>query len=350
MARAVVQSVDSKPTGTGDGVTEKATPSAFAGLAKRFEAFCRIECGLAPNSVEAYSRDLRDLFSDLSATGRTSMGDVSSRDLVAHLAALKNQRHMAGSSIIRHLATIRVFFRWMESTGLITGNPADDLDRPTQWKKLPGVLSPRQMKQLVDAPKPDPTPVKGKGKVGSGTLPLWLRDKTMLELMYACGLRASEVAGLRIGDFHPTLGVVMITGKGNKQRLVPVGKPAQEVLRRYMAECRPVLVRGAAAAKSPTAVRPDRSEGRLLLSKTGRPLERVAVWQLVRKNAKLAGLPRVHPHLLRHSFATHLVGGGADLRVVQELLGHADIATTQIYTHVDSGRFREIQKKFHPRP
>ncbi len=339
MARSLVNSDAAKSA----DAPAPAAPDAFAGIAKRFEAFCRIECGLAANSVEAYGRDLRDLFSDLVASGRGSIGDVTARDLVVHLAGLRNQRHMASTSVIRHLATIRVFFRWLESTGLIASNPADDLDRPTRWKKLPGVLSPRQMKQLVDAPKPDPKAEPGKG--GASPLPLWLRDKAMLELMYACGLRASEVAGLRIGDFHPNLGVVTVTGKGNKQRLVPVGKPAQAAVRQYLDECRPVLVRGTGKA-----ARPDRSDGRLLLSKTGRPLERVAVWQLVRKNARLAGLPRVHPHLLRHSFATHLVGGGADLRVVQELLGHADIATTQIYTHVDSGRFREIQKKFHPRP
>ncbi|HMN40130.1 MAG TPA: site-specific tyrosine recombinase [Phycisphaerales bacterium] len=334
MPRAAVQP-DASPTPGAEA------PTAFDGLGKRFETFCRIECGLAANSVEAYGRDLRDLFSDLRAAGRGSVAEVTPRDLVGHLAALKNQRHMASTSIIRHLATIRVFFRWLESTGLITENPAGDLDRPTRWKKLPGVLSPRQMKQLVEAPRPEAQAKAGKG----APLPLWLRDKAMLELMYACGLRASEVAGLRIGDFHPNLGVVTVTGKGGKQRLVPVGKPAQVIVRQYLDECRATLVKGTG-----NAARPDRSEGRLLLSKTGRPLERVAVWQLVRKNAKLAGLPRVHPHLLRHSFATHLVGGGADLRVVQELLGHADIATTQIYTHVDSGRFREIQRKFHPRP
>jgi integrase/recombinase XerD len=314
---------------------------AFARLATRFEAFCHIECGLAANSVEAYGRDLRDLFSDLAAQGKAEIGPVTSRDLVAHLTALKNQRHMASTSIIRHLATIRVFFRWLESTGLIQGNPTEDLDRPTRWKKLPGVLSARQMKQLVEAPRPDPN-------APATAPPLHLRDRAMLELMYACGLRASEVAGLRIADFHPTLGVVTVTGKGGKQRLVPVGKPARVIVRQYLDECRPKLVAGPAGVKAKP--RPDRSGGRLLLSRTGRPLERVAVWQLVRKNARLAGLPRVHPHLLRHSFATHLVSGGADLRVVQELLGHADIATTQIYTHVDGSRFREIQKKFHPRP
>ena len=175
----------------------------------------------------------------------------------------------------------------------------------------------------------------------------------MLELMYACGLRASEVADLRIGDLHPTLGVVTVTGKGSKQRLVPVGGPAREAVQRYLKDCRPRLVGGGGGIGK--KARPDASENRLLLSRSGKPLERVAVWQLVRKNAARAELGvvgggRVHPHMLRHSFATHLLSGGADLRVVQELLGHSDIATTQIYTHVDASRFREVQRKFHPRP
>jgi integrase/recombinase XerD len=330
--------IDSKPQAAATGPT---IPPALARLAARFEGVCRVECGLAANSVQAYGRDLRDLFSDLASQGKREIGSVTSRDLVGHLTALKNGRRLAATSIIRHLATIRVFFRWLESTGLIEANPTEDLDRPTRWKKLPGVLSPRQMKQLVEAPRPDP-------EASLSTPPLHLRDRAMLELMYACGLRASEVAGLRIADFHPTLGVVTVTGKGGKQRLVPVGKPAQAIVRQYLDECRPRLVAGVRGEKG--KARPDRSDGRLLLSRSGRPLERVAVWQLVRKNARLAGLPKVHPHLLRHSFATHLVSGGADLRVVQELLGHADIATTQIYTHVDGSRFREIQRKFHPRP
>jgi integrase/recombinase XerD len=172
--------------------------------------------------------------------------------------------------------------------------------------------------------------------------PMYLRDRAMLELMYACGLRASEVANLRVRDLHEKLGVVMARGKGDKQRLVPIGKPAQGAVSEYLRECRPRLARVGDPLE-------DRGDGRLLLSRTGRPLERVAVWQIVRRCAAAAGLARVHPHMLRHSFATHLLMGGADLRVVQELLGHADVGTTQIYTHVDAKRLREVQRRFHPR-
>lgn len=305
---------------------------AFAKARSQFVAFLKIECGLAPASIEAYSRDLDDLLADLSASGRTSPADVSSRDLTNHLARLHSQRKLSGTSVTRHLATLKVFFRWLTSTGSLTESPADALDRPHRWKKLPGVLTPRQMRLLVESPKPDPLAPKH-------APPLHLRDRAMLELMYACGLRASEVASIEVKNLHPSLIVVIVTGKGNKQRLVPIGEPAQHAVREYLDLCRPLQMRT-----------PDLSQGRLLLSRTGRPLERVAVWQLVRKNAAAAGLSRVHPHMLRHSFATHLLSGGADLRVVQELLGHADIATTQIYTHVDSSRLRSVQQKFHPRP
>ncbi len=316
-------------------------PPEFAKARSQFLAFLRVECGLAKNSLEAYDRDLRDLLIDLSDVGRTAFAQVTPRDLATHLARLKNDRGMESSSVIRHLATTRVFCRWLLSTGLITDNPADHLDRPTRWKKLPGVLSPRQMKQLVEAPDKAP-PEKN-----PAAPPLHLRDRAMLELMYACGLRASEVADLHVKDIHPSLGIITVTGKGNKQRLVPVGRPAQTALERYLADCRPRLIGSTANGER---ARPDRSDGRLLLSRTGRPLERVAVWQLVKKNAALAGLRDVHPHMLRHSFATHLLSGGADLRVVQDLLGHADISTTQIYTHVDSARLKSVHSRYHPRP
>lgn len=319
-------------------VPEPPIAPVFAHARKQFAVFSRIECGLAANSIEAYDRDLRDLLSDLTARGKQDFLAVTGRDLAEHLSRLKTERGMESTSVIRHLATTKVFFRWLESTGLIKENPADHLDRPTKWKNLPDVLSPRQMKALVEAPKPDPD-------ADPKAPPLHLRDRAMLELMYACGLRASEVADLRLKDLHPTLGVITVTGKGNKQRLVPVGKPAKAAIEQYLADCRPRLVLG--TGKTP---KPDKSEGRLLVSRSGKPLERVAVWQLVKKNAALAGLHNVHPHMLRHSFATHLLSGGADLRVVQDLLGHADISTTQIYTHVDSTRLRQVQKKFHPRP
>ncbi len=307
-----------------------------------FAAFIRVECGLSANTLESYERDVRDLLADMTRRGRGSPAEIVPRDLSDHLGWLHHEKGLAPSSIVRHLATVKVLFRWMVSTGRLAENPADYLDRPTRWKKLPGLMTPRQVGLLLEAPlKCAAAAAETEQGREAAAIPLHLRDKAMLELMYACGLRATEVADLRVRDMQPTLGVVIVTGKGRKQRLVPIGKPAQAAIREYLDHCRGRLVGGRAG---------DRSDGRLLLSRTGRPLERVAVWQLVRKNAAAAGLKGVHPHLLRHSFATHLLQGGADLRVVQELLGHADIATTQIYTHVDSTRFRDAQRKFHPRP
>ncbi len=309
------------------------------GPLRDFHSFLRVECGLAPNTLKAYAADVEDLLTRLLALGRRAPASVRARDLTDHLAALKTARRLNGTSVIRHLATIRVFFRFLVSTGAVPSNPADALDRPTRWKKLPGVLTPRQMKTLLEA-KPSPaTP----GRRAAPDTPrsgaeLEPRDKAMLELMYACGLRASEVGTITLDDYKPTLGVVLVRGKGNKQRLVPVAAPARSAVETYLHTCRPALAR-----------RAGHDRGRLLLSRTGRPLERVAVWQIVRRHAAAAGLPRTHPHMLRHSFATHLLAGGADLRVVQELLGHADIATTQIYTHVDRSRLKDLHRRHHPR-
>jgi len=158
-----------------------------------------------------------------------------------------------------------------------------------------------------------------------------------MELLYSCGVRASEAATMKVGDFKPETQIIIVTGKGNKQRIVPIGQPAQRALAAYLADSRPHLVGQ------------HRDPGTLLLSRTGRPLERVAIWQIVKRIAKHAGLAHVYPHVMRHSFATDLLSGGADLRAVQELLGHADIVTTQIYTHVDQSRIQEVHAKYHPR-
>jgi integrase/recombinase XerD len=295
-----------------------------------FLTHLRVECGLSQNTLAAYGRDLRELLADLAEHGVTALDAVGPRDLSDHLARLKTERDLSSASITRHLAAIRVFFRWLTAEGRLPENPADWLERPTRWQRLPGVLSPNQVKRLLDAPSPDDNPTGP---------PLWLRDKALLEMLYASGLRASELAGLGVDDLHRTLRVVRVTGKGNRQRLVPLGKPAEAAVEAYLAECRPKLVK------------PDgRDRARLLLSRTGRPLERVAIWQIVKRLAARAGLRDVHPHTLRHSFATHLLMGGADLRSVQEMLGHADIATTQIYTHVDRSRLKDVHKRFHPRP
>ncbi len=330
-------------------------PPGLADPRRAFLTYIRVECGLAANTVEAYRRDIDDLFTDLTAAGRASLADVTPRDLSNHLISLKNDRDLATSSIARHLATIKVFFRWAASLGRLVENPADYLDQPTRWKRLPGVLSPRQMKVLLDV-QPYPPPARQKAGARPPP-PLHLRDRALLETLYACGLRASEAATLRVGDIRETFDLLIVTGKGDKQRIVPIGKPAAAALRAYLAECRPLLLGMSSADGEASPSRPRRGaaagqpdSGYVFLSRTGRPLERVAIWQIVKRQAARAGFHDVHPHTLRHSFATHLLGGGADLRVVQELLGHADIATTQIYTHVDPGRLRDVHRKFHPRP
>jgi len=302
-------------------------PDQFAQTRRSFAVYLRVECGLSPATLEAYGHDVGMLVADLTGEGVRRWADVEPRQLVEHVAGLKSKSEMAPSSVARHIATIRVLFRWLEARGTIETNPSDHLDQPTRWKKLPGVLSPKQVKSLIEAPAPRPN-----DKLG-----LHLRDRAMLELMYASGLRASEVGALECNDLMDSLSVLRVTGKGNKQRLVPMGQPAREALDTYMNECRPKLNN------------PEHSRERIFLSRTGRPIERVAVWQIIRRHAKTAGLRNVHPHMLRHSFATHLLAGGADLRVVQELLGHADIATTQIYTHVDRSQLKDVHTKYHPR-
>jgi len=295
-----------------------------------FLRWIRVECGLAPATIEAYGRDLRDLLVFLGQRDITTPGAVDPRDLSEFLIAEKVERGQASATITRRLATIRVFFRFLEGEEAIEENPSLWLERPTRWRRLPGVLSPKQMRRLLSAPAPD--------QDAAGAPPLWLRDRAMLELMYASGLRASEVGEIGLRDVYPETGLVRVLGKGSKERLVPLHAAAMAAVDQYRAECRRRLAR------------PDgRDHDRLLLSRTGRPLERVAVWQIVKRQAARAGLADVHPHMLRHSFATHLLGGGANLRMVQELLGHADIATTQVYTHVDRSRLKHIHRKYHPR-
>ncbi|MDX2130471.1 MAG: tyrosine recombinase [Planctomycetota bacterium] len=305
-------------------------PPALRKVRDRFLAYLRVECGLLPNSLAAYGWDVLLLLGDLGAHGGTSLDAATPRAVAQHLAGLKTRRLMGGASVTRHLASIRVFFRWCVATGALDRDPTEPLERPHRWKRLPDVLSPAQVRKLLHACAP--------GDDDDDAPALWQRDRVLLELLYSSGLRASEAAGAMDADVLDTLGVLRVTGKGNKQRLVPFGQPARDAIDAYRRDCRPRLLR------------PDgRDRGRLLLSATGRPLERVAVWQIVRRAAVRAGLRDVHPHTLRHSFATHLLIGGADLRVVQELLGHADIGTTQIYTHVDRSRLKSVHAKHHPR-
>ena len=304
-------------------------------LRRGFLIFLRVECGLMASTLEAYSRDLDALLLGLQDAGVTDPLALTPPDLINHIRGLSRDRRYAPATVARHIATIKVLCRWMLATGKIEDNPADHLDQPARWKNLPGVLTPGQMRRLLAAPaapenaKPD-------------TVPLWLRDRAILELMYASGLRASEVGQISLSDILEKHAIVRVLGKGDKQRLVPMGGPAMEALAVYQRDCRSRLITAERAAER-------RDKGRLFLTRTGRPIERVRVWQIVTHWAEVAGLKDVHPHVLRHSFATHLLMGGADLRVVQSLLGHADITTTQIYTHVDRTQLTRVIKTMHPR-
>jgi len=283
--------------------------------------YLRTECQLAANTIAAYTRDLRRFQEWLHSRNPARL---VVRDLSDYIAWLTTQK-LAPPSVARHIVAVKVFYRYLQLEGIIRDNVAELLAPQKQWERVPEVLSPQTMNQLVQSPRAfDFSP---------------LRDRALLELMYASGCRASEVSNLQVRDVHLDEGYCRCQGKGNKQRIVPLGAPAIKAIREYLAKERPAL---AAAAKT--------SPEWLLLSRRGRRLRREAIWALVKRYAARAGAsPDASPHTIRHSFATHLLSGGADLRQVQEMLGHASIATTQIYTHVDRTRLKKVHQAFHPR-
>lgn len=339
MLRRKAKPRTSRPTRTATRVA--ALPRIFSDAHDRFLTFLRIECNLSPNTLEAYARDLADLFHFVYAQGVASPAKIEPRNLTDHIASLRADRGMEASSATRHISSLKVYCRWALAIGLHTTNPADILDRPARWRNLPDVVTPSKARDILQAPSKRVAPKTPRAlatDADRAPADLRLRDRALLELLYSSGLRASEAANAAISEYHQALNAIRVTGKGTKTRLVPVGKPAQLALREYLERARPNLLRGDA-----------RDRGKIFLSKSGAPLERVAIWQIVKRAAREAGLPDVHPHTFRHSFATHLLAGGADLRAVQEMLGHADIATTQIYTHVDDSRIRATHKAHHPR-
>ena len=290
--------------------------------ARQFLTYCKVECGFAEATLAAYAADLRDLIQWMQPRGIRTWDLLDLGAITEHVRGL-DTAGLAVASIARHVATLRVFGRFLHANALCVRNFAELLSPPKPWQTLPTTLALPQVKLLLEA-----ADTKDK---------LFLRDRCLVELLYAGGLRASEVAGLEVPRVHLDLGVARVMGKGSKERIVPIGRPAVDATRAYLAELRPQLLKG------------DITAGRLLLSRTGRPINRIVVWQIISRLARRAGLRGVHPHTLRHSFATHLLAGGADLRVVQELLGHSNIKTTQIYTHVDRTRLKEVIARFHPR-
>ncbi len=279
------------------------------------------EKGLARNSLEAYGRDLRLLLEVMGDRQRRRPEDVERGDMIAFLEVLE-ERGMAPSSRARTLSAVRGFFMFLVREGRLESSPVRDLRTGRRRRPIP--------KQL------DTAEIEGLLAGSAGDEPLILRDRAMLELLYGCGLRVSELVSLTAAELHLEQGYLTVVGKGSKERAVPVGRPAQEALREYLDRGRPALD-------------PFGRARTVFLSRDGRRLSRQGFWKRLRGLADAAGLPRVSPHVLRHSFATHLLEGGADLRSVQLLLGHADITTTQIYTHVAAGRLSEVHRLHHPR-
>jgi integrase/recombinase XerD len=293
--------------------------AAFEQRMKSYLQFCRIEKGLAVNSLEAYRRDLERLGDYLA---KTKPSDVTLAVLRSYLDHLKSQG-ITNRSIARHATTIRGFFCFLVEENQLSENPAELLQVPAIGQKLPRFLTVRSTNELVSAPS------EGKST--------GIRDRAMLDLLYATGVRVSELITLRMADYDPMAGTVRVTGKGNKQRIVPVGRQAIASIGRYLETERPRLLK-------------NRQSPFLFITARGSTMTRQGFWKLLKVHGKHAGIfQNLSPHVLRHTFATHLLEGGADLRSVQAMLGHVDIGTTQIYTHVLRSRLEQTVAQHHPR-
>ncbi|HEX4994509.1 MAG TPA: site-specific tyrosine recombinase XerD [Methylomirabilota bacterium] len=294
--------------------------SEAAALIDEYLGGLQIERGAALNTLAAYRRDLKGFETFLQREHR-AIGDVGVTDLSRYLGGLR-RRGLGSRSIARHLSAVRGLYRFLLDTGRVPRDPTQHLDSPRPARRLPRTLSMADAAALVEAP--------------DTSRPDGLRDRALLELLYASGLRASEALGLRIEDVNFKAGYVMVIGKGDRQRLVPAGARALDWVRRYLTTIRPRQVRRECPA--------------LFLNRSGGAMSRQALWGLIRRAAQRAGLrAAVSPHTLRHSFASHLLERGADLRSVQAMLGHVDISTTQIYTHLPSSVVHDMYRKFHPR-
>ena len=289
---------------------------------KPFLDYIFSECGLAVNTVLAYKRDLRRFNQFCRQQQLDHPNNLKPLD-VQNFARDLFQLHLSTSTIARHLVTVRMFMRFHLLNRMVDHDICSLLETPKTWQRLPRVLSKQQTITLIESVDPDD--------------PLFLRNRALLELLYATGMRASELADLELAGVNFQIGFIRCIGKGRKERIIPVHQSALEMLKQYQQQLRPTLLK-------------EKSCDNLFVSRTGRPLSRIEVWRIVKRAALKAGMAgNVTPHTLRHCFGTHLLQGGADLLSVQEMLGHADVTTTQIYTHVDQQHLRSIHKKYHPR-
>jgi integrase/recombinase XerD len=310
----------------------------MAGPAHSVDAYLdhlRVERRLAAHTLESYARDLAALAGFAAALSRP----LEALDRPALDAFVRRQmsRGLSPRSVARSVAAVRGYYRFLVLDGRLPRTPADDLRPPRAWPALPKVLSLEEVDALIAQP--------------DVTTPLGLRDRAMVELLYATGLRVSELVGLRAADLHLDEAYLTCIGKGRKERIVPIGAQAAEWLGRYRTSARPVLVGRAGRGRAPRRAGSTRAARDLLfVNARGGPLSRVGFWKILKQHGRRAQLPRtLSPHVVRHSFATHLLERGADLRAIQMMLGHADLSTTQIYTHVLEARLRTIYDRFHPR-
>jgi integrase/recombinase XerD len=288
----------------------------------RFDDYLTLEQGTSPRTLEAYRRDVERLVEYAGVKGATLPADITSRLLREFVYHLKDLG-LAPSSIRRNISAVRTYFKFLLADGVVSRDPSERLETPKKWRTLPDVLTVDEIGSLLAAPTLDD--------------PLAFRDRAMLELAYGAGLRVSEWITLGLRDVLFEDKLVRVFGKGSKERLVPIGRSAIGAVATYIRELRPKLEKGG-------------GKGVLFLNARGEPLTRMGAWKILRRYVERAGIQKhVSPHTLRHSFATHLLEGGADLRAVQEMLGHADISTTQIYTHVARERLKVLHQKHHPR-
>ncbi|MDA0321542.1 MAG: site-specific tyrosine recombinase XerD [Verrucomicrobia bacterium] len=291
-------------------------------LIEQFLDYLALERGLSPHTGAAYAADLAALQRYLGRKRISSLNAVRRKEIVDFLTAEK-ERGLSVNSLSRRLVAIRMFFRYLQQESLLDQNVAEIMDSPRTWRALPGFLSVKEVDRLLGAPEESTR--------------LGLRDRALLELMYATGLRVSEISMLTLDDVHFDAGYLRCMGKGSKVRVVPFNESARERLQTYLDQARPTLQK-------------DPAERHMFLTRRGGAFSRKGIWKMIKQHALRARISQsVSPHTLRHSFASHMLANGAPLRVIQEMLGHADIATTQIYTHVDQGRLRAVHAEFHPR-
>lgn len=292
-------------------------------IIEEFLSYLSVERGVANNTLSSYRRDLAKFSEFLKAQKSKSVQDIS-RQTITSFMFKERDRGLSSNSVSRELACLKSFFKFLIKENKIKEDPANIIESPKLWKKLPFALNIEEVEAILAAP--------------NLRNPMGMRDKACLELMYATGMRVSEIVYLKMDDVNMEVGFVKCFGKGSKERIVPFGRKAKESVARYLDKARPVFLK-------------KKVSNFLFLTRLGKSMSRQTFWKIIKRYAKEAGVKKkITPHTLRHSFATHILERGADLRVVQELLGHSDISTTQIYTHISKDRLKSIHQKFHPRP